>query len=89
MTKTNRRKFLLTAAAAAVGALTAGIVEAETPVPVENIQAVPLAVDVWDLPPFHWSDYGCCSPRIRPTITYRGMPTYASTVGPFTYARED
>ena len=40
--KTTRRQFLLTATAAAVGALTAGIVKAEKPVPVEDIQAVPL-----------------------------------------------
>ena len=38
----SRRKFLATAAAAIAGALTAGIVKAEKPVPVEDIQAVPL-----------------------------------------------
>ena len=38
----SRRKFLATAAAAIAGALVAGIVEAEKPVPAEDIQAVPL-----------------------------------------------
>ena len=38
----SRREFLATAAAAIAGALTAGIVEVEKPVPVEDIQAVPL-----------------------------------------------
>ena len=45
MTKLTRRQFLTTAIAAAVGALTAGIVQAEKPVPVEDIQAVPLGQD--------------------------------------------
>ena len=38
----SRREFLAIAAAAIAGALTAGIVKAEKPVPVEDIQTVPL-----------------------------------------------
>ena len=43
----SRREFLTTAAAAIAGALTAGIVKAEVPVPVEDIQAVPLEMPRW------------------------------------------
>jgi len=46
MTKISRREFLTTAAAAAAGALIGGVVKAKEPVPVEDIQAVPLDVDV-------------------------------------------
>ena len=38
----SRREFLATAAAAIAGALTVGIVKAKKPVPIEDIQAVPL-----------------------------------------------
>lgn len=41
----SRRQFLLTAAATITGALLSGIVQAEKPVPVEDIQAVPLEYD--------------------------------------------
>lgn len=48
MTKTTRRKFLLTAAVGGALALTAGIVKAEKPVIVEDIQAVPLGAEYRD-----------------------------------------
>ena len=46
MTKISRREFLTTAAAAIASALTARIVKTETPVPVEDIQAVPLTIKI-------------------------------------------